>query len=105
MKHTHIVMNYLSQDAEILFRADDGVAIAQRKKTVVLFGEDPNRKQSRVFIDPEHASRYLRNVVTLKDLTDRDKLGEVSLDERDGEPIIQLPDNAVEIPGGVRNFN
>lgn len=85
---THIVLTYPSQDTEILFRASDGMMIAERQKCTLVFGEDPSapitspkRKQSRVFLesDPEilpsgasHwntlGSRYMREIVANNDL-------------------------------------
>jgi hypothetical protein len=85
---THIVFTYPSQDTEIMFRASDGMMIAERQKCTLVFGEDPSapfssrlRKQSRVFIesDPlilpdgcQHwntlGSRYMREIVANNDL-------------------------------------
>lgn len=114
--YTHVVMNYASQGSEILFRGSDGIALAQRKKTVVVFGEDPNKKSSRVFLNDEYASRYLQEVVPANDLKEHEQQivdadGVVGmalqpiLDIRDAEPLIQLPEGAMELPGGIRNFN
>lgn len=84
---THIVLTYPSQDTEIMFRASDGVMIAERQKCTLIFGEnpaaaanDPKRKQSRVFIEGgsifsngqnwdwnEFGSRYMRTVVAKAD--------------------------------------
>jgi hypothetical protein len=102
---THIILEYKSQDSEILYRASDGIAIAQRKKTVVLSGDDPNKKQSRVFLDSEYAGRYIRETLPRRDAEELAMESAAEVEIRDGEPIIQLPDNAVEIPGGVRRFN
>lgn len=104
-QHTHIVIRYDSQDSDILFRAVDGIAIGQRKRTVIVYGEDSNKKQSRVFIDSEHAKQWLRGKCADLDLTHTGAPGPVSIDERDGEPLIQMPGDVVELPGGIRNFN
>lgn len=85
---THIVFTYPSQDTEIMFRACDGMMIAERQKCTLVFGEDPSapisspkRKQSRVFMesDPEvevsgrphwntMGSKYMRETVAKADL-------------------------------------
>jgi hypothetical protein len=91
MKPTHIVFTYPSQDSEIMFRACDGMMIAERQKTTLIFGENPNapsgdpkRKQSRVFMEGgtidhlgqsfpwnENGSRYMRTVVAKDDFEGR----------------------------------
>lgn len=97
---THILIVYESQDSEVLFRADDGIGIGQRKRTVVVYGEEPNKKQSRVFIDNEHAGRFLRGKVCQDDL-DQHGGGTVDIDVRSGEGLVVLPADLEELPGGV----
>ena len=84
MEYTHIVLTYPSQNTEVMFRASDGVMIAERQNNALNFGEDPNaaasdpkRKQSRIFLETEeklfangeehkwnfNASRYMRERV------------------------------------------
>lgn len=102
---THIVVKYSSQNSEILFRAFDGIAIAQQKNAVLVYGEDPNKKQSRVFIDPEHARRFLREKVAADDLKNIPSGGtDVVIEDRDGESILTMPADAMELPGGIRGF-
>lgn len=88
MNYTHILLTYPSQDTEILFRASDGMMIAERQKVTVIYGEDrnappsdPRRQKSRIFIEGgeilhngehlpwnEHGSKFLRDRVTRDDL-------------------------------------
>lgn len=123
---THIVLEFKSQHSELIFRAADGLAIGQQKARTVVFGVEPNRKTSRVFMDEDHARRFLRNVIPQMDLNRqgvfdpdyvdfgpfrRDRVAEqqperfAEVEIRDGEPLIQLPADAMELPGGIRNFN
>ncbi len=117
---THIVKKYESQNSEILFRATDAIAIGQRKNEVVVYGEDPNRKTSRVFIDSKHASRFLREVIPDQDLRLRGPFTGspeerpsgpeqiyVDVDVIDGEPVISLAGADIElpVPGAIRHFN
>ena len=88
LEPTHIVFTYPSQDTEIMFRASDGMMIAERQKCTLVFGEDPSantsnpkRKQSRVFMESDpmvlpdgcphwntFGSRYMRETVANNDL-------------------------------------
>ncbi len=86
----------------MLFRASDGICLAQCKAFTVIFGEDPNQRRSRVFISPEYAKQYLRKLAE----DDQRALGiegPMILEERDGEPVITLPQGAMDIP--VSGFN
>lgn len=87
---THIIKQYPSNDAEILFRASDGMMIGMREKVTVIYGDDPNKRVSRLFIDSDFASRYLRNGVVA------DATFEIINEE---ENIIQ-PGSAFVVPGG-----
>lgn len=92
MEYTHQILSYKGQKIEILARVGDGILIGQRKGFTVVYGEAPNKKDSRVFIDEEHASRYLRGHVALEDLKLRDLAGPVKILDIEGSPIIELPD-------------
>ena len=116
---THIVIFWKSNEAEHLYRASDGIQIGQRKDHVVLFGENPNKKESRVFIDAASASKYLRGVVPQEDqarirLTDIQANGianvttpkTFTLELRDAEHLVIAPSGAIELPGsGTRKLN
>ena len=56
---THILKIFKSQDSEMLFRADDGICIGQRKNETVIFGEEPNKRSSHVFINGAKAVAWL----------------------------------------------
>lgn len=102
---THIVLNYKSQDTEILFRADDGICIGQRKGMTVVYGEAPNTKNSRVFLDALFATKFLREKVTKDDLEARKVEGSAVLEDRDGEGTILMPEGVMQLPHGIKNFN
>jgi hypothetical protein len=103
---THILGVYPTADSEMLFRAADGVCIGMRKSETVVFGDEPNKRRSRIFIDKEHATKWLKTTCAEWDLKeypqkfydsgkDRDK---VVLEERNMEgAIIRLPDS-IEFP-------
>lgn len=107
-KYTHILLVYKSQDCEILFRFDDGVCIGQRKGMTIVYGEEPNKKTSRTFFDQEYAKKFLNVKIPTDDLKARDiDLTEnpVLFDIRDGEKLVVLPADSMEIPGGMTNFH
>lgn len=98
-KPTHIVLSHRSQHSEMLFRASDGMCVAQRKNATVVYGVDPNKKQGRVFIDDEAASAFLRGFVA------KDDAGtEPVIEERDGETLIHMPEKSAEF-SKIHNFN
>ena len=103
---THIVIFWKSNEAEHLYRASDGIQIGQRKDHVVLFGENPNKKESRVFIDAASASKYLRGQVPMQDMKDRAEPRIVRVEERDAEHLVIAPSGAIVLPGsGTRKLN
>jgi hypothetical protein len=117
---THILKIFKSQNSEMLFRADDGICIGQRKNETVIFGEEPNKRSSHVFIDGAKAGAWLeayaqtdlRNrkvMVTVPAVTV--KAGTVSpsedtidipaaavIDRQDAESIIQLAPGCIDLP-------
>lgn len=97
---THVVLTYKSQKIEILSRVGDGIVIGQRKGYTVVYGEEPNKKTSRVFVDDEHASRYLRGKVALDDLKSKSLDGPVLIEDRDAEGLVVLPADIMELPTG-----
>lgn len=94
---THILVSYKSQNYDLLFRADSGICIGQRKNFTVVFGAEPNKRRSHVFIDGDSAQAYLRNRVAADDLSEQCKsdIG-VAIEERDGEGTIILPPDSVD---------
>ena len=128
---THVLMVYKSQDSEILARADTGVVIAQRKGATIIFGPEPNKRRSHVFLTPEYAFRYL-SIIATEDLRSCPRcagIGQITLgvpcpichgtghrakhdgpreavvEHRDGEPLLVMPADAMELPGGIRGLN
>ncbi len=65
MQYTHVLLIEASQATEILFRVSDGMMLGECQKNVVVFGAEPNKKTSRVFIDHENATLFLRYVADL----------------------------------------
>ena len=97
-KPNYIILTYKSQGTEMLFRAEDGICIGQWKDQTVIFGEDPQKKQARVFLNAEYAAKFLRTVVPVKDLEARHIMrDEVLIEERDGEPIITLAPGTMKL--------
>lgn len=119
-KPTHILLEYKSQKSEILFRASDGVGLAQRKNTVVIIGEDPNKGTSRVFIDVEAAHKFITEMLPAFDLAGvemdyklsvrltnevRAQLRHVQLERRSGEGSIVLPADVIDLPNQIRSIS
>jgi hypothetical protein len=122
---THIVKVFKSQHQEVLYRAEDGVRIAQLKASaddsegMIVFGEDPHKANGRSFISGAAARTYLRNVICVDDLnrngdgipegknhpSRKAVASDVVVDEISGEGSIILPAGAMELPGGIRSFN
>lgn len=58
-KPTHILNKYASQDHSQLFRASDGMRLGMQKDAVVIFGTNPNRAESAVFMNFQMAQDFL----------------------------------------------
>lgn len=88
---THIVMTLPSRLNAGMWRAKDGMFIAEAADKMVVFGENPNKRESRLFIAHEFAKRYLVDVVAAEDA-------------EDGVPVIfehnQEAANIIVLPGG-----
>ena len=83
---THILKIFKSQNSEMLFRADDGICIGQRKNETVIFGDEPNKRSSHVFINGAKAVAWLEEYAA-EDLKKRG----VSLDGGDRLPPKWVP--------------
>lgn len=107
MEYTHIALNYPSNMQEMLFRASDGMCIGQRKAETVVYGISNRAKESRVFVDAECASRFLRGQVALDEMKERGIVGfPVVIEERDGQRGLYLPEDSMDIPReGIVKFN
>lgn len=100
--YDYVLEVYSSQHSEILYRADDGIAIGQRKNCVVVFGEEPNKKSSRVFIDEEHAAAYLVEQVTIDDFSeqyDAMPIGALKIHRIDKEGLVVPVGEMIDLPG------
>lgn len=107
---THIVISHPSQHTEGLFRASDGMYLGDCQKCMVVFGENPNKRESRIFLDHESAQRFLREEVTGNDEKGRGlkdnglTLNPVLVEDRNQEAeskIILLPDSQDMIVNGA----
>ncbi len=97
---THILVTYRQQEANMLFRASDGIICCMQEKDVVVFGISPKDKDSRTFLDKSWAEKYIRNYPAI-DLKAQGIEGEPVIEERNGEAHgLYVPDGvAVEMPG------
>ena len=88
MDYTHIVVKHSADDKEYLYRASDGMRIGGRQYGVVVYGEDPNKSLSRVFIDAHHAHTWLVEKWAEEDRKTHDHPREVAvkIDYRSGDP-------------------
>ena len=94
---THILKIFKSQNSEMLFRADDGICIGQRKNETVIFGEEPNKRSSHVFIDGAKAGAWLE-AYAAEDLKKRSLPLDALIEHRDAESIIQLAPGCIDLP-------
>ncbi len=93
---THILQIWPSQKQEVLFRASDGIRLATRSQQTVIFGDDPNKGRSHVFVSEEKAVEFI------KSLARRDIHGELPLqDVKPGH--YQQPAFISRFPGTTTN--
>ncbi len=121
MQYTHVLLIEASQATEILFRVSDGMMLGECQKNVVVFGAEPNKKTSRVFIDHENATLFLRFVADLdaagvhplQNYADNVLLpeqwqGKANIEDRNVDGLIVLPPDSREMVsngGSMRPFN
>lgn len=105
---SHVIVTYPTADIECLFRAKDGIMVAQRKRLTIVLGEAPERKSSRVFMDARSARIYLREVAAVTDILQQGGrwarlkawfLGDPEgiFEERNAEKTLAMP-GEVDIP-------
>lgn len=100
-KVTHIIDVYPSQESEMLFRASDGICIGMRKKETVVFGDEPNKRNSHVFIDGMHAKKWMETVLATRDLKEHGGVGLVELEFHDKESVISLAGGEIGFPSSA----
>jgi len=81
----------------------DGMRIGGRQNAVVVYGSEPNKTGSHVFVDSHAASVWLREVWAAEDLKLRGLEGPVKIDYRSGDPVgIVIPNGmGEEFMGGI----
>lgn len=104
-EYTHIIHRIPSQETACLFRASDGMVIAEVQQSCVLQGENPMKRESRLFVDHEHAFRYL-NTLAGKDLGGDPSINEINLEGQ----VVLAPGSIEMITNGgrypsVKGFN
>ncbi len=99
-KPTHIILEYPNHKTEVLFRADDGVGMAQRKDTLVIIGEDPNKGTARVFMDGPSAHRFISELLPALDLVGVELDFKLSLHEAKAKLTPDGPKPVVEYRAG-----
>jgi len=106
---THILVKYRGQNITELYRADDGICIgalskanaAYAEKAVVVFGDEPNKRRSHLFLDNDFGYAYLTETVAAEDLKARGIDKPVEIEEREGIGIIELPPDSILLPGNI----
>jgi len=106
-KTTHIIMRFVSQNRDDLYRAADGMLVASRQNEIVRFGVDPRCAESRFFMNAPKAAEWIRSLAGVdlaacaggltvqeqllthdpRDLPDHKPF----IEERDAESLIALP--------------
>ncbi len=107
---THTVVTWFGADKDLekLYRTDTGISVADRQGPVVIYGSEPNRRKSYIFMTTEKASFWLREIYPRTDLMELGDAVDPSVDIIDGESVIVVPAGSMEIASlapGVRGFN
>lgn len=90
---THVIQCREEGKRAVLSRREDGMVIAVRVTHTVAWGEDPRQQVQRIFVDAEHAHRFLR---VLADLDTRAQDGaacdaKAALEEVDDDSRVLTP--------------
>ena len=97
---THIVWIYTGDKAAMLFRASDGMMLGMQKQETVVFGENKNRGQSRVFIDRKAAENWLKRLAAF-DL--QAQANQKTMEEEIGNPLQLQYASAVKVVDFVKD--
>ena len=105
---THVVMTIPSRHNAGMWRLEDGMFIAEAADKMVVYGENPNKRESRLFITHLHAKDYLTTVAD--DDTDDEVLAVLFEHDMEASNLIVIPGgNASLLVNGnvpkVRKFN
>lgn len=96
-KTTHVIYSWPSQNLEKLYRVSDGVEIAVRQHAVCILGADPNKRISRIFMDNQYASDYLK--IAAKDDHEQNGAGELEIETVPQEGLVTLAEGSLEMAG------
>ena len=94
MNHTHEIRWLPSQETGSLFRSSDGMLIAEWQQHTVIFGENPMKRESRLFRDTGCAKKFLFKLAH-QDQQAIDPESNASIEE------ISLEGSVVLAPGSV----
>lgn len=118
-KPTHIIHSWPSQDAERLYRADDGMCVGERKDFTVIWGPslstwsptNPEGRKSRIFMEHHgdtlvdgrmvkwcrFGARFLREVAAKDDLALRGIEGDPVIEVEYQEGLISLAPDSLDL--------
>lgn len=126
MEYTHIIQKWRSQKQHVLFRALDGIRLGTYMQNTVIFGDDPNRGRSHVFVSEEKAQQFLRDLAqhdidgTLPEVAtgrgvqtfctrfaNYDNIGVACIHDQEMEGEVILAPGSIDLPNfhGVKKFN
>jgi hypothetical protein len=112
---THVVWIYTGDKAAMLFRSSDGIMLGMQKQETVVFGENKNRGQSRVFIDRQSAEKWLKRLAafdlqaqahktTVEDEISKpleaEYLAMAKVVDFVKDALVQLAEGSIDIPSG-----
>ena len=93
---THIIRWLPSQETGALFRASDGMMLAEWQQHTVIFGENPMKRESRLFVDTGCAKKYLFTIAD-KDQRAFDPSSCAAVEEVSLEGSVVLAPGSVEM--------
>ena len=95
---THFTVTLASRHGCGLYRACDGMFIAECSDKTAIIGENPNKRESRLFINYGFARKYLLKLAD-KDVLDSGTSGAANVFDFDYERHLMEASNLI-IPGG-----
>lgn len=95
---THILKHHASEKEGWLFRANDGICVATYQELLVVFGENPNRREGRVFIDHAHARTWIEVKIANDDARAQGLAGAIVKHEQVEHTLI-VPGRMLAQPG------
>ncbi len=87
----------------MLFRLPSGIQIGMRKQETVIWGDQPNKRQSHLFLNGQLAEKWLAEEAPKMDMEETSTSGSPIVEVREAEGSVILAPDSIDFPGNTPN--